>query len=76
MLRHMLLGKNYVYSLSPLVLLTFLLTFTCLVGGNNARGKSINQSMWVLDTIYTVASLSLAVCDVKMCVAFHGHPKS
>ena len=66
----MLLGKNYVYSLSPLVL------GTDLVGGNNARGKSINQSMWVLDTIYTVASLSLAVCDVKMCVAFHGHPKS
>lgn len=54
----MLLGKNYVYSLSPLVL------GTDLVGGNNARGKSINQSMWVLDTIYTVASLSLAVCDV------------
>ena len=40
------------------------------------ENQSINQSMWVLDTIYTVASLFLAVCDVKMCVAFQGHPKS
>ena len=40
------------------------------------ENQSINQSMWVLDTIYTVASLSLAVCDVWMCVAFQGHPKS
>ena len=28
------------------------------------ENQSTNQSMWVLDTICTVASLSLAVCDV------------
>ena len=45
-------SQNYVYSFSPLVFCTdlgqatlsgVLLIFACLVGGNNARGKSINQ---------------------------------
>ena len=63
----MLLGKNYVYSLSPLVLCTDLswrsIDFYMPGRWQQCLWK-INQSVSILDTICTVASLSLAVYDV------------